>query len=71
MFTQKKKLYLIEKMTIVYVLREDLAKNAHYRANMLVPGRLLAMICLEIAIFDLTDRFYGMKNVIYESLNRL
>ena len=29
---------------------------------MLDPGSLLPMIHIEIAIFDLTDRFYGMKN---------
>ena len=38
---------------------------------MLNPGSLLPMIRSEIAIFDLTDRFYGMKNFIYVFWNRL
>ena len=52
-------------------LGEKVAKNAGYGANMRVPGRLLAMIRSEMAIFDLTDRFCGMKNVISELSNRL
>ena len=38
---------------------------------MLDPGSLLPMIRSEIAIFDLTDQFYSMKNDTYVSWNRL
>ena len=38
---------------------------------MLDPGSLLPMILPKIVIFDLTDRFYGMKNFIYLFWNRL
>ena len=38
---------------------------------MLNPGSLLPMIRSEIPIFDLTDRFYGMKNFTYVFWNRL
>ena len=53
------------------LLRQKNGKNACYGAHMLDPGSLLPMIRSEIAIFDLTYRFYGMKNFIYVSWNRL
>ena len=53
------------------LLREKNSKNACSGAHMLDPGCLLPMICSEIAIFDLTDRFYGMKNFTYVFWNRL
>ena len=53
------------------LLTQKNSKNACHGAYMLNPGSLLPMICSEITIFDLTDRFYGMKNVIPELSNRL
>ena len=70
----EKKVHLVKRDSIVLsvlVYSANLTKYACYGANMLVPGRLLAMIRSETAIFDLTDRFYGMKNVISELSNRL
>ena len=46
-------------------------KNASYRAHMRVPGRLRSGIRSEIVCFDLTDGFYGIRNLQYQFSNRL